>query len=226
MEQYQQRNLELDRQPVGASGEALGVMGVMVLKLTIEGNNTTFNVPCHVLQSSKPLWNGDVYDCALVLGTNALETLGFRITNPNGEMVSPIGKRCQSAEVQAVELEDADAKVHVVLDQQLRLGPFQSKIVKASTNTSSDLDICIKMVTPNDKLASIQCDFTDEVWEKKSTGELQVTNWSGEPLNIEQGTVIGNVEEVSVVDASDPVWETPTVEVARIGQGYEEDIRQ
>ena len=83
-----------------------------------------------------------MYDCALVLGTNALETLGFRITNPNGEMVSPIGKRCQSAEVQAVELEDADAKVHVVLDQQLRLGLFQSKIVKASTNnSSSDLDI-------------------------------------------------------------------------------------
>ena len=51
MEQYQQRNLELDRQPVGASGEALGVMAVMVLKLTIEGNNTTFNVPCYVLQS-------------------------------------------------------------------------------------------------------------------------------------------------------------------------------
>ena len=47
-----------------------------------------------------------------------------------------------------------------------------------------------------------------------------------EPLNIEQGTAIGDVEEVSVVDVCDPVWETPTVEVARIGQGSEEDIRQ
>ena len=75
-----------------------------------------------------------------------------------------LGRRCRYA------------KVHVVLDQQLRLGPFHSKIVKASaSNTSSDLDICIKMVTPNDKLASIQCDFT-EVWKKKCTGELQVTN--------------------------------------------------
>ena len=146
-----------------------------------------------------------MYDCALVLGTNALETLGFRITNPNGELVSPARKRCQSAEVQAVEPEDADVKVHVVLDQQLRLGLFQSKIVKASTNTSSNLGMCIKMVTPNDTLASIQCDFTEEVWEKKSAGELQVTNWNGEPLNIEQGTEIGDVEEVSVVDASDPV---------------------
>ena len=64
------------------------------------------------------------------------------------------------------------------------------------------------------------------MWEKKSTGELQVTNWSGELLNIEQGTVVGDVEEVSVVNASDPVWETPTVEVAKIGQGSEENIRQ
>ena len=63
-----------------------------------------------------------------------------------------------------MELKDADAKVHIVLDQQLRLGLFQSKIVKASTsNSSSDLDIHIKMVTSNDKLASIQCDFK-EVW--------------------------------------------------------------
>ena len=28
------------------------------------------------------------------------------------------------------------------------------------------------------------------------------------------------------MDISDPVWKTPTVEVARIGQGSEEDIRQ
>ena len=64
------------------------------------------------------------------------------------------------------------------------------------------------------------------MWEKKSTGELQVTNWSGELLNLERGIVIRDVEEVSVVDVSDTVWEAPTVEIARIGQGSEEDIRQ
>ena len=152
MEQYQQRNLELDRQPVGVSGEALGVMGVMVLKLTIEGNNTTFNVPCHVLQSSKPMWNGDVYDCALVLGTNALETLGFRITNPNGE---PSWEKIPVSRSPSSGTRRCRCKGTCLLDQQLCLGLFQSKIVKAGTNnTSSDLGICIKMVIPNDKLAS------------------------------------------------------------------------
>ena len=96
----------------------------MVVLLSIIGNSTTFNVLCYELQFSKPLWNDDLYDYALVLGTNALETLAFRITNPNGELVSLVGKKCQSAEVQTVELEDADEKVHVVHGQKLCLGPF------------------------------------------------------------------------------------------------------
>ena len=85
MEQYQLRSLELDRQPVGASGKTLVVMAAVVLKIIIEGSNTIFSVPCYVLKSCKPLWNGELYDCGLVLMTNALEPLGFQITHPSGE---------------------------------------------------------------------------------------------------------------------------------------------
>ena len=46
--QYKQRNLDLDRQPIGASGEALGVM----LKITIGGDRRTCTVPCYVLNIS------------------------------------------------------------------------------------------------------------------------------------------------------------------------------
>ena len=73
----------------GASGEALGVVAVLVLRITSEGTNATFDVPCYILQSSKPLWKGDLEDCVLVLDTNVLEVLGFRIAHPNGELVSP-----------------------------------------------------------------------------------------------------------------------------------------
>ena len=38
--------------------------------------------------------------------------------------------------------------------------------------------------------------------------------------------VIGNIKEVLVVNVNDPVWETPTVEVTRIKQGSEEEIKQ
>ena len=232
MEQYQQRNLELDRQPVGASGEALGVRAVVVLKITIEGTSTTFNVPCYVLQSCKPLWNGELYDCALVLGTNALETLGFRITHPSGELVGSTKRGCQSVGIQTVESEiSSDAGVHVVLDQKVCLGPFQSKVVKASTRiststTNSDQSIHVQIVTPNDKLANMQCDFTEEVWEEKSTGELLVTNWSGEPLSLDSGEVIGDVEQVSRVSSDDPVWSKPEVTVSQISQRSDEEITE
>ena len=83
----------MERQPVGSGGhgEALGVMALVVLKITIDGASTPFYVPCYVIQSCKPLWKGELYDCALVLGTNGLETMGFRITHLNGNSVDSAG---------------------------------------------------------------------------------------------------------------------------------------
>ena len=64
-EQCEQRNMSLDSQPVGASGDTLGVMAVVMLKINIEGNSKSFTVPCYVLKSDKPLWKGELNDCAL-----------------------------------------------------------------------------------------------------------------------------------------------------------------
>ena len=84
--------------------------------------------------------------------------------------------------------------------------------------------MCIKIVTPNDKLANnVQCDFSEEVWEEKSTGELLVTNWSGEPLSLE---VIGDVEQVSRVSLDDPVWSNAEVTVAQISQLSDEEATE
>ena len=226
MEQYQQRNLKLDRQPVGASGEALGVMAAVVLKVTIEGTNKTFSVPCYVLKSCKPLWNGELYDCGLVLGTNALEPLGFQITHPSGKQVGPAGGGCDSVELQPVGMESGTAiAVYVVLDQKLRLGPFQSKVIQASTsNTDCDKGMQSKLITPSESLADMQCDFMDEVWEGKSTGKVLITNWSGEPRSIESGEIIGNVEQVSRVSPEDPIWSSPEVTVAQISQLSDEEV--
>ena len=68
----------------------------------------------------------------------------------------------------------ADAAVHVILDQRLWLGLFQSKVVKASTsNTERDKVVRSKLVTPGEKLANMQSDF-EEVWEGKTTGDYQL----------------------------------------------------
>ena len=47
----------------------------------------TLQVPCYVLNSDRPLWKGELWNCGPVLGTNCLEKLGFSITHPNGQMV-------------------------------------------------------------------------------------------------------------------------------------------
>ena len=121
----------------------------------------------------------------------------------------------------------SDAEVHVVLSQQLQLGPFQSKIVKASTSSvNSDQDLCVKLVNPNDNLTNRQCDFIEELQEGKPTGELRITNWSGEPLSLEPGEVIGNVEEVSRVSLDDTVWSSTEVTVAQISQLSDEEITE
>ena len=44
--------------------------------------------------------------------------------------------------------------------------------------------------------ANLQCDFTEEMWNSSTPSMLAVTNWSGEPLVIEQGTTMGIIEEV------------------------------
>ena len=75
---------------------------------------------------------------ALVLGTNALEVLGFRIMHPSGELVNTTGKTCKSGVVQTDQLGPVSEEVvRVILDQTVRVGPFQSKVVKASTVQTS-----------------------------------------------------------------------------------------
>ena len=112
--------------------------------------------------------------------------------------------KCQSVGIQIAEPQlESDAKVHVVLSQQLRLGPFQSKIVKACTSSAISEPNLAMMVTPNNNLANLQCDFIEEVWEGKSSAELHVTNWSGEPRSLMPGDIIGNIEYVSRVSLED-----------------------
>ena len=73
----------------------------------------------------------------------------------------------------------APPAVHVVLDQKLCLGSFQSKVIQASTSVLIVKKVCrvSYVVTPSEKLANMQCDFIKEVSERKFTEEVLITNW-------------------------------------------------
>ena len=72
---------------VGAGGEALGRTRIVLLRVQVVDTDVFQEVPCYVLDSSKPLWSGEVRDCGIVIGTNALSNLGFNITHPNGTTI-------------------------------------------------------------------------------------------------------------------------------------------
>ena len=46
-------------------------------------------VPCYVLESSKPIWNGELKNYDMLLGTNVLSDLRFCIINNDGSKVIP-----------------------------------------------------------------------------------------------------------------------------------------
>ena len=89
LEQCHSRNLEMGCQPVGAGGDILGATMLVNLQVTVEATGNTEYIPCYVLSSSKPLWKGEVKDCGLILGTNALVILGFMVYHANRATIQP-----------------------------------------------------------------------------------------------------------------------------------------
>ena len=86
------RSLKMDGQPIRAGGEALGAVAVVALDITVEKTEELQHVSCYSLASSKPICKGELENCAVVLGTNALERLGFNLVHSDGTTVKPEGQ--------------------------------------------------------------------------------------------------------------------------------------
>ena len=71
-------------------------MALVTLKVSVEGTDKTLQVPCYMLNSNKPLWNGELWNYGIVLGTNCLEKFGFMITHPSDQTVRPVVKESPS----------------------------------------------------------------------------------------------------------------------------------
>ena len=60
---------------------------------------------------------------------------------------------------------------------------------------------CKLVLSPTDDLMKERlCDFPDELWNGKKAFSLPLTNWTQEPVVLEKGTVVGRLEEVSLVE--------------------------
>ena len=67
-------------------------MALVKLKVFVKGTDKPLQVPCYVLNSNKSLWQDELCNYGLVLGSNCLEKLGFSITHPSSQMIRPTVK--------------------------------------------------------------------------------------------------------------------------------------
>ena len=86
-------NLKMGPQPIGAIGAALGAVSLIRLCVSVEETDVVKEIPCFVLAPEKLIWSGEVANCGIILGKNALVSLGFCVVHFNGTEVHPEGHR-------------------------------------------------------------------------------------------------------------------------------------
>ena len=201
-EKCKTKNIPLEAQPVGAMGKELGASGMVVLQIEIDRTGQNLNIPCYVLESSKPLWKGELRDCAVLLGTNALIGYGFEVAYPNGIPIQSSGKS-QTSEYNVL---------HVMLTQGVHLKPGHTKWVRATVNTSGNglpLDVTSHgILVPSEDVCQSRCDFQEGFWNGELNVTVPLTNWGNEPIFTKKHFHVGKIEQVDLVTREDPHWNT------------------
>ena len=82
-----------------------------------------------MLDSSRPLWSGELEDCGVLMGTNALVKHGFSVVHSDGTEVQP--KKKEVGESTTIV-----KTIDVVLNNTVYLKPNQTKIVSRGRYSS------------------------------------------------------------------------------------------
>ena len=67
--------------------------------MEIDETGENLDIHCYVLDSINPLWQGELKDCAALLGTNALTNFGFEVVYSNGIPIHSVYKDVTQTEV-------------------------------------------------------------------------------------------------------------------------------
>ena len=156
-------------------------------------------IPCFVITSAKPIWQGTVMDCAMVLGNNALVELGLQLVQADGSVVSPTTS-------DFIEPTMAAAVRGVVLVEATHLAPGQTKQVEVTTAQTVGPGNEVGIVTPVEAImASKSCDLLECLWTGTTKFTIELNNWGMEPI-IFKGQQVGTIEPATVIPADDPLW--------------------
>ena len=66
---------------------------------------------------------------------------------------------------------------------------------------------CLSMIVPNENMIiDEQCDFADGICNCEELSKVPIMNWGTLPQVFKKGTIVGNVEQASLVGHSDAIW--------------------
>ena len=206
LEQCHNKNRPMDAQPIGASGQGLGATSVVILQTRLDCIGQVVMIPCFVVMSDKPIWQGALRDCAVVLGTNAMIKLGIQTVLSDGSVVTPTGDTPASCAV------DSAAR-GVFLVRAGFVAPRQSRMVEVSISPGEQNNLEVGVLTPTDNLANQLCDFHEALWTGTTNAVISLNNWGSEPITLFKGQQIGYIEPAGIVPEDDPVWTDSSVQV-------------
>ena len=66
-------------QPVDTGGQVLGARKIVIISVTLDATGKSIYIPCYILDLRKPLWQGTVRNCGLVLGYNCIWNAGVAL---------------------------------------------------------------------------------------------------------------------------------------------------
>ena len=218
LEECKSKTSKMISQSQGAGGSGLGAKKIVFLSVMQEATGKSLCIPCYVVDSTRPLWQGAVKNCGLVLGTNATVGFGIQLVHENGTVVQPVSRNTGIVD------SPTEKVTRLVLSGVTRIGPRMTRRVKARVvqaggiNTS---DQKIGVMSPNETvLANADCDFVEQLWDGESTVLIDLNNWGAEPQTLDKGQEIGLIEPVTLVERDDPIWhdteENTSVQVCQV----------
>ena len=165
-------------QPQGAGGSELGAKRIVLLSVTLEATGKSLHIPCYVVDSTRPLWQGAVRNCGLVLGTNAIGKFGIKLVHANGTAVQPVNGNADLVD------SATETVARLVLCGLTRIGPRMTKCVKVKvvqTSGADTSDLEGGIMSPNETvLANVGCDFVEQLWDGESNVTIGQNNWGSE----------------------------------------------
>ena len=166
--QVTNRNLPIQRDTIREStdwspGTELGTISAVKLNMEVAATQANHEISCFLLDSSKPLWQGELRDCDVLLRANPLVEFGIEITHSDGTVIIPSSLKTPEG-TQGSHEDDKVKILQLSMEKTVHLMSQQSKWVKATVDVPEDTKFVGVMSPKANTLGGKTCDFLENLY--------------------------------------------------------------